>query len=66
MAGKPAHKYFSFQALTRAYFIHSMPIFFFLSSAEPTGGICGALSDTELGDVPVLLLLDTFTDYFHL
>lgn len=38
MAGKPAHKYFSFQALTRAYFIHSMPIFFFSAVQSPQEG----------------------------
>lgn len=38
MPGKPAHKYFSFQALTQAYFNHSAPIFIFSPVQSPREG----------------------------
>lgn len=65
MPGKPAHKYFSFQALTQAYFNHSVPIFIFSPVQSPREGPVVHSVALSWGDVPILLLLVIFMDCFH-
>lgn len=60
------HKYFSFQAITRACFNHSVPIFIFQPAQSPREG--PGLHPVALTwwDVPIPLLLVTFMDCFCL